>query len=770
MNFNYYKKSTIIFFVLVIILILYFIFRLPNPIFKDNYSTVILDKHDKILRVYLNKDSQWIIPPENKKIPQKIEEAVINFEDKRFYNHIGIDFIAFMRAAKQNIIKRHVVSGGSTITMQVARLIRPKERHIFNKVLEIIQAFLIELKYSKKEILKLYLEHAPYGNNIVGYRTASLKYFGVEAENLTWSQSATLAVIPKNPNAVKNLKGMNSIFKKKNKLLKKLYEKKIIGKDSYELAISESVNLFPKPFPLAAPHLSDTIKKSNEGKIVKTSIDFEIQENINNIVNQYMNEFKKNGVNNCAVLVAETKSGKIRSYIGSNNYFDHINGGQVDGVMASNSTGSILKPFLYGLMIDEGELVSETKIEDVPKSYRGYTPYNMNMQFQGIVSAKEALISSLNSPAVMLLKNYGVEKYYNFLKNAGMTTLFREPDGYGLSLILGGAEGSLYDITSMYNGLGNYGNFRGLTYFEDKKLETGKQLISTGSSWITLEMLHELRRPGVEYYWQNFSNQWGIAWKTGTSYGNRDAWAVGVSPQWTIGVWLGNFNEKECKALSGIEAAAPLFFSIFASLPKENYSYWFKIPSKDMTTIDISAESGYRASEFCENKIRIYYPKDAKPLKTSPYEKIIYTNKAGTEEVCSLCWKEGDIVKKSIEVYPPQVLTFLRGKGNRQNAMIPHKRTCPSIQNHIVDIIYPQEDTTILVPRNFDGKYEKVKFKAGSSYLDTKLYWYLDNNFLGETLKNHEIDVELETGKHKLFVTDENGNNSDVNFYSERKR
>ena len=189
-----------------------------------------------------------------------------------------------------------------------------------------------------------------------------------------------------------------------------------------------------------------------------------------------------------------------------------------------------------------------------------------------------------------------------------------------------------------------------------------------------------------------------------------------------------------------------------------------------MTTIDISAESGYRASEFCENKIRIYYPKDAKPLKTSPYEKIIYTNKAGTEEVCSLCWKEGDIVKKSIEVYPPQVLTFLRGKGNRQNAMIPHKRTCPSIQNHIVDIIYPQEDTTILVPRNFDGKYEKVKFKAGSSYLDTKLYWYLDNNFLGETLKNHEIDVELETGKHKLFVTDENGNNSDVNFYSEKKR
>lgn len=759
-------------FIIVSISIIYFITKLPSPLFKNDYSTVILDSDGNIMRVYLNKKSQWIIPSGEKPIPKKLENSVITFEDKRFYSHFGVDILAIGRAAKSNFTTGKRVSGASTITMQVARLIKPKSRGVFNKGVEIIQALKIEMFYTKGEILKLYLNHAPYGNNIIGYRTASLKYFGIEPENLTWSQSAVLAVIPKNPNLVKSSKGENMIFTKKNRLLKKLYDNQIINKESYLLATAEEVRIDSNPFPICAPHLSDKIKAENNGKSVKTTINRSIQNNVNELVKQHMFELNRLGIYNCAAVVAETKTGKIVAYVGSNNYFDYKNSGQVDGVAAFNSTGSILKPFLYALMIDEGKLVPQTKIEDIPRSYNGYSPYNMNMQFRGMVSAKDALILSLNSPAVMLLKEYGYENFYTFLKEAGMSSLFRTPDGYGLSLILGGAEGSLIDIAGMYAGLGNYGKFKKLTYLENKdKTPEPKQLISQGASWMILESLRELRRPGTEYYWKSFSNQWQIAWKTGTSYGNRDAWAVGVSPQWTIGIWLGNFNEKECKALSGIEAAAPLFFSIFASLPKEKYSSWFKRPEKYMTSIEISKESGYRASENSKEKETIFYPLGAKPLNFSPYEKVIFTNKAGTEEVCSLCWKDGDIVKRAYEIYPPQVTAFLRTKGNISNTMLPHKKGCPSnVKEDLVQIIYPQEKSIILIPRNLDNQYEKVKFKAGSSYNNSKLYWYIDSHYIGQTIGKHELDVECDNGWHKLYVCDENGNSSQVRFYSEKNK
>ncbi len=768
------KRKTFCSVIILIFLALIFfsiVTSLPSPLFKNDYSTVVLDSDGNIMRVYLNKKSQWIIPPGEKSIPPKLEKSVITFEDKRFYSHFGVDILAIGRAAKTNLYRKKRVSGASTITMQVARLMRPKERGFLNKGIEIIQAVKIEFFYKKNEILKLYLEHAPYGNNIIGYRTASLKYFGIEPENLTWSQAAVLAVIPKNPNLVRSKSGKEEIFKKKNMVLKKLYNNNIIDKESYLLASIEEVKITSNSFPICAPHLSDRIKKEHFGKSVKTTINREIQNSVNELVKQHMFGFNKLGISNCAAIVAETATGKVRAYVGSNNYFDYKNSGQVDGVMAFNSTGSILKPFLYALMIDEGKLVPQTKIEDIPRSYNGYSPYNMNMKFSGMVTAKDALISSLNSPAVMLLKDYGYENFYTFLKESGMSSLFREPDGYGLSLILGGAEGSLYDIAGMYASLGNYGKFGKLSYLESSdKNQDKKRLISQGASWMILESLRELRRPGTEYYWKSFSNQWQIAWKTGTSYGNRDAWAVGVSPQWTIGIWLGNFNEKECKALSGIEAAAPLFFSIFASLPKEKYSSWFKRPESQMTPIEISKESGYRASDYCTAKESIFYPINAKPLKFSPYEKVIFTNKAGTEEVCSLCWKNGDIVKKSMEIYPPQVTAFLRTKGNISNTMLPHKKECPSnIKDEIVQIVYPQEKSIILIPRNLDNQYEKIKLKAGSSYNNSTLYWYIDSHYIGKSIGRHEMDIECENGWHKLYVCDENGNSSQVRFYSEKK-
>lgn len=765
-----FYKYTLIF--ILIFSIGWWITRLPSPIFKTDYSTVITDENGKILRVYLNSKSQWILPPEKASIPDKLKKSVLTFEDKRFYSHIGIDFLALFRAIKQDIASRKVVSGASTITMQTARTVKQKNRTTGNKLIEMAQALKLELYYSKEEILAMYLQHIPYGNNIIGYRTASLKYFGVEPENLTWSQAATLAVIPNDPNAVKDKKRVNNIFNKKNFLLKKLYNLGYLNKDDYTLALNEPVMLNIRPFPLSAPHLSDRIYRKSKGKSVKTTVNKELQDNINSIVRQQMVELQENGINNCAVIVAETATGKIKAYIGSNNYFDRENSGQVDGVIAPNSTGSILKPFLYTLLMDEGAFIPESKVEDVPITYKGYSPANMNMKYRGIVTMKEALTYSINTTAVASLKDYGVDNFYTFLKNGGMTTLFRNSDDYGLSLILGGAEGRLDEITSLYCSLGNYGKYTPLSYLDENKEDNKSynQLFSQGSSWLMLETLKEVKRPGTEYFWQSFSNQWNLAWKTGTSFGNRDAWAIGVSPKWTIGVWIGNFDERECPALIGVEAAAPILFKVFGYLPKQNDTAWFKRPDNQLRPVLISKDTGYAATDNTTDKIWSWTSKNAKPLKHSPYEKVIYTNKAGSEEVCSLCWNENDTVKSVKTIYPPDVTAFLSSQGNEHYKYLPHKADCKAYGNNkSIEFIYPKSDSLILIPRNFENKYEKVKVKAAAGYSNSVVYWYLDNKFLGITEKTHEIDVDFENGKHKMYITDSSGNNSTVIFTTDKK-
>lgn len=765
-----HKTLTIVLIILLIIIIGWGITALPSPIFKNDYSTVITDESGAILRVYLNSESQWILPPEKKEIPEKLKKAVVIYEDKRFYSHCGIDILALSRAVKQVVERKKVVSGASTITMQTARAIKRKKRTIGNKIIEAAQALKLEMYYTKDEILNFYLSHIPYGNNIIGYRTASLKYFGVEPENLTWSQAATIAVIPNEPGALSKKNRVKRVYEKKNFLLKKLYAAGYIDKDNLELSLSEPVILKARPFPLSAPHLSDRIYKMNKGSRTVTTINKEIQDSVNQAVQTQMEELQKVGIYNCAVIVSETRTGKIRAYIGSNNYFDKLNSGQIDGVTAKNSTGSILKPFLYTLLMDEGAFIPESKVEDIPRSYKGYTPYNMNKNFKGVVTMKEALVSSLNTTAVSSLKEYGVEKFYDFLKDGGMTTLFRAPEGYGLSLILGGAEGRLDEITALYSALGNYGSYKPLYFIENKISSENKNLFSKGSSWLMIEILKELKRPGTDYYWQNFSNQWNIAWKTGTSFGNRDAWAVGVSPKWSIGVWIGNFNDKECPALIGVEAAAPILFKIFSRLPKDRNSAWFTQPLNELKPVLISKETGYAASDETPDKIWSYMSKDAKPLKKSQYEKVIYTNKAGSEEVCSLCWDENDILKKVKIIYPPEILTFLRKKGEVNYEPLQHRENCTSIGNKKnIEFIYPTDNSLILIPRNFEKKYEKVKVKAATGFRNTVVYWYLDNNFIGKTDKNHELELEFENGEHRLYIIDNFGNSTTVTFKTDKK-
>lgn len=787
------RRYKIVLLVILIILCgVWGLVRLPNPLFPAGYSTVVLDEEDRFLRVFLNENEQWALPPVDDAIPHKLKQAVIYFEDKRFYYHPGIDPVAVGRAIIQNIKSGTIISGASTITMQVARLSRSRERTLFNKFIEMIQAIKLELYYSKEEILGLYLTHAPYGGNIVGYRTASYRYFGKSPAEITWSQAATLAVLPNSPTLINPDTDSSKLKEKRNRLLQKLLEKKIINKKTYLLAIAEEIPRGQFAFPLQAPHLAEKLKYEYPGQVIKTTIDREIQSGINKIVSNYMSGLKERGIHNCAVLVVETKTREVKTYIGSNNYFDKEHGGNVDGVQMARSSGSILKPFLYGLAMDDGLIVPRSLLKDIPVNYGGYTPYNFNGKFEGVVRAKKALINSLNAPAVSLLDIYGVDKFYNFLKKAGVTTLFRTPDEYGLPLILGGAETSLWDLATLYTGLGNYGSFKkqklvnrilnpeelNMNSFTNKQdnysnyQQSKIQLISSGSSFLVLDILKELKRPGLEYFWEEYGSLDKIAWKTGTSYGHRDAWTIGVSPQWMIAVWTGNFNGEENKFLTGQEAAAPLFFHIFNYLNSFKPGEWFPEPAS-LKNIKISSKTGYRLPEkalrMTDDLVKVKVSASAKPLRYSPYEKIIYVNKNEREQVCSRCWQTGNYKKIFRLVYPQEVIYYLKQKRGIYYSLPPHRASCPAISDeNPIKFIYPGEGSTIFIPTGIDGKPQKIKFKIGHSYQNSILYWYLNQEYLGQTNNIHQKLITLASGKHNLHIVDNHGNHAGVNFFVER--
>ncbi len=745
--------------------------RLPDPLFPNDYSTVVLDEDGDYLRVFLNSKEQWRFPMTKDTIPRKLIESAVLFEDKNFFSHCGIDITAIGRALLQNLRSRKILSGGSTITMQVARIMKPKKRTVGNKFIEMVQSLKLELYYSKDEILKMYFTNAPYGGNIIGYEAASLRYFGKLPKYLTWAQAATLAVLPNNPGLINPMKNQDRLKEKRNRLLKRLFDKKIINESTYTLSLLEPIPKKQLPFSIAAPHLTRRLKNQYPGEVIPTTISKKIQKKMTGLVKEYAQELTYQGIKNMAMIVAETKTGEVKAYIGSQNYHDNDNNGKVDGVIALRSTGSILKPFLYALSIDEGIILPDSKVKDIPTYYGSFSPCNADLKFRGMVSARQALVESLNVPTVRLLYDYGVENFYFFLKQGRMRTLFRDSEDYGLSLILGGAEATLWDLVSLYHGLGNYGDFSGISSLKSdgEKMEP-RQLISKGATYLILEVLKTLKRPGSEYYWYQYENQIPIAWKTGTSYGQRDGWSIGVNPQWIVGVWVGNFTGEGNVNLRGSKSAAPLMFSAFNSLPKDSGYSWFENPDEHIRKVTLCSETGYLAGPNCDSFIEREIPLRARTLKKCPYHKTIFVNQAETEQVCSLCWENADKKRVARLVHPAEVVQYLKERGQGFQSVPPHKETCPSISSQDnMDFIYPANGSYIMVPRDVSGEYQKVAVKIAHNSKQSKLFWYLDSKFIGVTSKKHTMFIDFKTGWHVICVVDGEGSSKEIKFYTKNR-
>lgn len=758
------KKYRIAAIVILSLLLFYLAIPLNLDRFRD-HSTMVLDNDDQILRVFLNEQEQWCLPPiKDDVIPSKLETAVLTYEDRSFFYHPGINPWAILRAFYLNVKHGKVISGGSTITMQVVRMSVQNPRTIPYKLLEIFQAVKLEIKFSKKQILKMYLDHAPYGRNIVGIRAASLKYFGREPENLTWSEAATLAVLPNAPGLISPGKQQQKLISKRNRLLETLLQRGIIDDATCNLSKLESVPDVVYLLPMLAPHLSRQAAQEASSSIIRTTLNKQIQFDTENILTQQADYLQSIGINNICALICKTETGEIAAYCGSQDFWDINRNGQVDGVRAARSPGSTLKPFLYALSMDEGILLPETRLNDVPTYFGAFSPENAGKNYDGLVTAHEALVRSLNVPAVRLLYTYGLIEFYESLKAAGISTLFRRSDEYGLTLIIGGAEANLFDLVELYRGLGDGGQFSNLYWNKTDEFNNKTQIISPGACYLTLDIMQDLIRPGAEYYWHQYENQWPLAWKTGTSFGNRDAWAIGINPEWTIGVWVGNFTGEGNPALSGAATAGPILFDIFNSLPKDITKNWFA-PPLQQTRVSICKDSGYLATENCPDKIDAWAPLNMKPLKFCPYHKKRLLNEAETFTVCSHCWEEGNYHEKSMLEYPPVVAKFLRKRGQIVPKLLPHNLQCDRIrQDKTIEIIYPTRGSVIYIPKDMGGIKQKVTIKIANRNRQSRIFWYLDSVYLGTTENKDDMSLNIIKGHHKLYITDEFGNDAEVTF------
>ena len=756
--------------ILVLLLTAYY-FCLPKQLFNAPHATVVESRSGKLLGALIAEDGQWRFPVVDS-IPHRFETCILNFEDAHFYLHPGFNPVSISKAFIANILVGKTVRGGSTLTQQVIRLSRNhQKRSYWEKVKELVLATRLELRYSKKDILKLYASHAPFGGNVVGLEVAAWRYFGMHPSQLSWAEAATLAVLPNAPSLIYPGKNQIKLRNKRNKLLQKLLENHHIDSTTYQLALLEELPKKPFPLPDTAPHLVQYLAKKSKGKRILTPLDEKLQININAIINRHYNSLKQNQVYNAAVLVMDVKSRKVLSYVG-NTPTDKEHEKDVDMVQANRSTGSVLKPLLYTAMMDAGELLPNMLIPDVPTHIAGYTPENFNESYSGAIEADKALAKSLNIPAVRLLQSYGLEKFRDQLDLFNLRGLNRPADHYGLTLILGGAETNLWDLCKTYASLAstvNHFNETSSEYFNKEFSEpvltldsvvdfgaksTVKTIFDAASIFLTLEAMKKVNRPEGSESWEFFDSSKQIAWKTGTSFGNKDAWAIGVTKDHVVGVWTGNADGEGRPNATGLTSAAPILFDVFDVLPR---STWFQKPEDEFVDIKVCSESGYLATQICPITV-VSIPKKQNYVKACTYHQLVHLNPQKQFRVNSSCAYLSETMSESWFVLPP-LMEFYYKKGHpTYKTLPPFLDNCKETNTSVMEFIYPRNGSRITLPKNFEGKKNELIVKLAHSKPETPVYWYLDEKFIGETINFHEKGLIPQPGNHRITVVDALGN------------
>ena len=757
---------------LCIIALVAYYFCLPSKLFDDPTATVITSKDNELLGALIADDGQWRFP-ETDSIPKKFKTCILYFEDEYFYNHPGFNPISIAKALKDNISSGKRKRGGSTLTQQVIRLSRKgKQRTYYEKLKELILATRLEFRYSKDKILNLYASHAPFGGNVVGLHAASWRYYNRSAFELSWAESATLAVLPNAPSLIFPGKNQQLLLKKRNRLLKKLLDKQEIDRLTYELSLAEGLPQKPYPLPNVAPHLLQNLAQSKKGKFIQTTINKELQEQTSGIVTQHYYNLKQNEIHNIAVLVLDVSTRNVLTYVG-NAPTDAEHQNQVNIIDKPRSTGSILKPFLYAAMLDSGEILPNTLVADTPTQFGSYQPENYNKTYDGAVPASLALSRSLNVPSVKMLQSFGVDRFYYYLKQLQLKDLNNNANHYGLSLILGGAESNLWDLCKSYAALSstiNHFNDTSSEYFKNEFVEPNlfanntvdfgtkireKTIFDAASIYFTFETMKEVNRPDINENWEFFDASKQVAWKTGTSFGYRDAWAIGTTKDYVVGVWVGNADGEGRPGLIGAETAAPILFDVFDLLPNSN---WFQPPLDEMTEVQVCKASGYRASMICDEVETSFIQRSGEKTKPCPFHHLVHLDASKNYRVNADCESVSTIEPTAWFTLPPLQAYYFKNKNAFYKPLPPYRSDCLGETVVEMEFIYPNTQTQIYLPTDLDGTVNELVVKIAHSKPELQVFWYIDEQYIGSTKDIHEMGFLPTAGEHIITVVDELGN------------
>jgi penicillin-binding protein 1C len=739
---------------------------IPVVRFDDPVSPVLFSAEGRLLGARPAADGQWRFP-RGDRVPARFFEVLVRFEDKRFYAHPGVDPLALARAARQNLRSGKVTSGASTITMQVVRLARKgRPRTYLEKVIEAVLAVRLEARYSKKDILALFAAHAPFGGNVVGLDAASWLYFGRSPSELSWAEAAFLAVLPNDPGLFGSAGGRSRLVRKRDGLLERLRAGGSIPDLECRLALAEPMPDRLRAVPRDAPHLLDTLA-ARPGAVspFRSFLPADLQRTASRVVEQHGARLAGRGIRNVAAVIIDNRQSAVVAYVGNAGLDRREDYGQsVDIVQSRRSTGSILKPFLYALLLKEGGLAPSTLVPDTPARFEGFKPENFDRRFRGAVPAQTALAWSLNVPAVRELRDYGIPRFENRLRQWGLTTLDRSPEDYGLTLILGGAEGRLLEIAGLYAKMAELASGapeggREVRVLRDEP-ETPSKMRELGPApaYLTLQALTAVNRPDEEGFWRNFSSSKWVAWKTGTSFGLRDAWAVGVTPNYTIGVWAGNAGGEGKPGLTGLLAAAPVLFDLLGAVDGGGE---IVRPPSGFKDIRVCRDSGCLATDLCP-AVTVAVPEESRFDRMCEFHQMVHLDASGRFRVDSRCEPVDRMRHEPWFVLPPVQEYFYRAEHAEYRPLPPFRADCGAglageRGSRVMSLVYPEPDMSVYVPVGLDGKAGEVVFEAVHRDAGATVHWHLDRRYVASTRVFHQIAVAPEPGPHRLVLIDDEG-------------
>ncbi|WP_038008634.1 penicillin-binding protein 1C [Terrimonas ferruginea] len=731
------------------------LFPLPD---KVNYSRVILDDRGEIMNAYLTPDEKWRMKTELNEISPLLRKTIVAKEDKYFYSHPGINVVAVARAAIMNLIRMKRTSGASTITMQVARALEPRPRNLWSKMVETFRAFQLEWKYSKDEILQMYLNLVPYGGNIEGVKAASYLYFGKNPDHLSLAEITALSIIPNRPSSLVIGRSNGLIVEERNRWLNKFARDHLFSEKEIADALAEPLTATRGVVPHHAPHLSYRLARSGDVN-TKTHIRLNTQLKTEKLVADYIRSQRLQQIRNAAVVVIDNRTHQVITYVGSADFADTTDGGQVDGVRAIRQPGSTLKPLLYAMCFDEGLLTPKTILTDVPVNYEGYAPENYDKKFNGYVTVEYALEHSLNIPAVKSLKLLTAEKFIHKLVQCRFRQVQKDQRKLGLSLILGGCGTTLEELTALFSAFSNEGKYYAPSFTSGDSSTQSFSMISPAAAYMVNEILSKVNRPDFPLNWTATERMPKIAWKTGTSYGRRDAWSIGYNKNYTIGVWTGNFSGVGVAALSGANTATPLLFKIFNTLDYDNDREWFNQPS-DLDIRQVCSETGLPPSDHCTNLVTDYFIPLLSATQTCNNRQEVMVDAAEKISYCRSCAPLAGYKKKMYKVIDPDMQGWLADNHLPYEAIPPHNPDCQLIFKGNAPVIHsPVNGTEYLISKK---NPEPLQLMCKTANDVSKVYWYIDNKFFKSGHPSEKQFFMPPDGPVKISCTDDKGRNRDI--------